>query len=42
VTNVSKIKKDDPNYDEKVEYSTVLTDCTSFLNEKTSLMYLRE
>ena len=42
VTYVSKIKKDDPNYEEKVEYSTVLADCADFLNEKTSLMYLGE
>ena len=37
VTYASKIKKDDPNYEEKVEYSTVLADCADFLNEKTSL-----
>ena len=42
VTYASKIKKDDPNYEEKVEYNTVLADCADFLNEKTSLMYLGE
>jgi hypothetical protein len=30
------------NYEDKVEYSKVLADFMDFLNEKTSLMYLRE
>ncbi len=42
VTYVAKLRKDDPNYDEKKEYGAVLADCTDFLNEKTSLMYLGE
>jgi hypothetical protein len=42
VTYVAKIKRDDPNLEEKVEYSTVLADCADFLGEKTSLMYLGE
>ncbi len=42
VTYVSKIKKDDPKYEAKMEYSTILADCTNFLNKKTSLMYLEE
>jgi hypothetical protein len=42
VTYVSKIKKDVPNYDEKVEYSIVLADCTNFLNKKMSQMHLGE
>ena len=40
VTYISKIKKNDPNHDGKVEYSAVLADCADFLDEKTSLMYL--
>ena len=42
VTYVAKIKKDDPNLEEKVEYAAVLADCADFLGEKTSLMYLGE
>jgi hypothetical protein len=42
VTYVAKIKKDDPNFEEKVEYAAVLADCADFLGEKTSLMYLGE
>jgi hypothetical protein len=42
VTYVALIKKDDPNLEEMVEYSTVLADCADFLGEKTSLMYLGE
>jgi hypothetical protein len=42
VTYVSKVKKNDPNHEGKVEYSAVLADCTDFLEEKTSLTYLGE
>jgi hypothetical protein len=42
VTCGIKVKKGDPNYEEKVEYSTVLADWADFLNEKTSLIYLGE
>ncbi len=42
MTYIAKIKKDDPNLEEKVEYAAVLADCADFLGEKTSLMYLGE
>ena len=42
VVYVAKIKKDNPNLEEKVEYAAVLDDCADFLGEKTSLMYLGE
>jgi hypothetical protein len=42
VMYVAKIKKDDPNLEEKVEYAAVLAGCADFLSEKTSLMYLGE
>ena len=34
VTYVAKIKRDDPNLEEKVEYSIVLADCADFLSKK--------
>ncbi len=42
MTYISKLKKNDPNQDGKVEYSAVLADCADFLDMKTSLMYLGE
>jgi hypothetical protein len=39
---VAKINNADPNFEEKVEYRTVLTDCLDFINEKTCLMILGE
>jgi len=42
VQYVAKIKKDDPNEGGKVEYSSVLNNCTDFMTEKTCLMYLGE
>jgi len=42
VQYVAKIKKDDPNEGGKVEYSSVLNNCTDFMTEKTCLMYLVE
>ncbi len=42
VQYIAKLKKDDPNDAGKVEYSTLLANCTDFLSEKTCLMYLRE
>jgi hypothetical protein len=42
VTYVAKIKKDDPNMEEKAEYASVLADCIDFLSEKTCLMFLGE
>ncbi len=38
---IAKIKTDDPNLEEKVEYATILADCADFLGEK-KLMYLGE
>ena len=40
VQYVAKIKKNDPNEEGKVEYSSLLANCTDFLSEKTCLMYL--
>jgi len=34
VTYVAKIKRDDPNLEEKVQYSIVLADCADFLSKK--------
>ncbi len=34
VTYVAKIKKDDTNKEEEVEYASVLADCIDFLSEK--------
>jgi len=42
VQYVTKIKRDDPNEAGKVEYSSVLSMCLDFLEEKTCLMYLGE
>jgi hypothetical protein len=42
VQYVTKIKRDDPNEAGKVEYSSVLSMCLDFLEEKTCLMYLSE
>ncbi len=42
VQYVTKIKRDDPNKAGKVEYSSVLSMCLDFLEEKTCLMYLGE
>ncbi len=42
VTYVSKLKKNDPNHEGRVEYSSVLAECTDFLDEKTCLMFLGE
>ena len=36
VTYVTKIKKDDPNLEEKVEYAAVLADCADFLGENNN------
>jgi hypothetical protein len=30
----------DPNFEEKIEYRSVLPDCLDFINEKTCLMFL--
>jgi hypothetical protein len=38
LTDVTK-KKDDPNYDEKVEYNTVLADFTDFLIVRIYSLY---
>ncbi len=40
VQYVAKVKKDDPKEAGKVEYSTLLANCTDFLSEKTCLMFL--
>ena len=42
VQYVAKIKKNDPNEEGKVEYSSLLASCEDFLSEKTCLMYLGE
>ncbi len=42
VTYVAKIKKDNPNMEEKVEYASVPADCVDFLSEKTCLMFIGE
>ena len=42
VQYVTKLKRDDPNEAGKVEYSSVLSMCLDFLEEKTCLMYLGE
>ena len=34
VTYIAKIKKDDPDFEEKVEYASVLADCANFNSEK--------
>ena len=40
VQYVAKIKKNDPNEEGKVEYLSLLANCTDFLSKKTCLMYL--
>lgn len=37
---VGKISSTDPNFEEKIEYRSVLPDCFDFINEKTCLMFL--
>jgi hypothetical protein len=40
VTFVAKIKKDDSNLEEKVEYASVLSDCIDFFCEKKKPSYV--
>ncbi len=42
ITYIAKIKEDDPNMEEKVEYASALADCVDFLSKKTYLMFLGE
>ncbi len=42
LTYVAKIKKDNLNMEEKVEYASVLADCIDFLSKKNSLLFLGE
>jgi hypothetical protein len=41
-TYVAKINSADPNFEEKVEYRSVLAGCFDFVNEMTCFMYLGE